>query len=126
MPTFILSLNWTDQGIRGVKEAPKRSKAARDLAKKLGVEIKQIYLTSGEMICSSSLNLQVAITLPNSRLQPVRSETYAPKPLEPGPNPNSQSSYQSCHDWCRRDRFSRSKGLARESGPTNSRADLAF
>jgi uncharacterized protein with GYD domain len=35
MPTFILSLNWTDQGIRGVKEAPKRSKAARDLAKKL-------------------------------------------------------------------------------------------
>ena len=48
MPTFILSLNWTDQGIRGVKEAPKRSQAARDLAKKLGVEIKQIYLTSGE------------------------------------------------------------------------------
>jgi uncharacterized protein with GYD domain len=35
MPTFILSLNWTDQGIRGVKEAPKRSQAARGLAKKL-------------------------------------------------------------------------------------------
>ena len=48
MPTFILSLNWTDQGIRGVKEAPKRSQAARGLAKKLGVEIKQVYLTSGE------------------------------------------------------------------------------
>ena len=48
MPTFILSLNWTDQGIRGVKEAPKRSQAAKDLAKKLGVEIKQVYLTSGE------------------------------------------------------------------------------
>jgi uncharacterized protein with GYD domain len=48
MPTFTLSLNWTDQGIRGVKEAPKRSKAAKDLAKKLGVEIKQVYLTSGE------------------------------------------------------------------------------
>jgi uncharacterized protein with GYD domain len=47
MPTFILSLNWTDQGIRGVKEAPKRSQAAKDLAKKLGVEIKQVYLTSG-------------------------------------------------------------------------------
>jgi uncharacterized protein with GYD domain len=43
MPTFILSLNWTDQGIRGVKEAPKRSKAARDLAKKLGVEIINQY-----------------------------------------------------------------------------------
>jgi uncharacterized protein with GYD domain len=48
MPTFILSLNWTDQGIRGVKEAPKRSQAAKGLAKKLGVEIKQVYLTSGD------------------------------------------------------------------------------
>jgi uncharacterized protein with GYD domain len=47
MPTFILSLDWTDQGIRGVKDAPKRSQAAKDLAKKLGVEIKQVYLTSG-------------------------------------------------------------------------------
>ena len=28
MPTFMLSLNWTDQGIRGVKDAPKRSQAA--------------------------------------------------------------------------------------------------
>ena len=48
MPTFILSLNWTDQGIRGVKDAPKRSEAARQLAKKVGVEIKQVFLTSGD------------------------------------------------------------------------------
>jgi uncharacterized protein with GYD domain len=48
MPTFILSMNWTGRGIRGVKEAPKRSQAAKKLAKKLGVEIKQVYLTSGE------------------------------------------------------------------------------
>jgi uncharacterized protein with GYD domain len=48
MPTFILALDWTDQGIRGVKEAPKRSQAAKELAKKCGVEIKQVYLTSGE------------------------------------------------------------------------------
>src|SRR6266436_5887060 len=48
MPTFILSLNWTDQGIRGVKEAPKRSEAAKELAKRLSVDIKQVYLTSGE------------------------------------------------------------------------------
>jgi uncharacterized protein with GYD domain len=48
MPTFILSLDWTDQGIRGVKEAPKRTQAAKDLAKKLNVDIKQVYLTSGE------------------------------------------------------------------------------
>src|SRR3974377_224291 len=45
---FRMTGTWTDQGIRGVKEAPKRAQAARDLAKKLGVEIKQVYLTSGE------------------------------------------------------------------------------
>jgi len=48
MPTFILSLNWTDQGIRAVKDAPKRAKAAQELAKKVGVEIKEVYLTSGD------------------------------------------------------------------------------
>jgi uncharacterized protein with GYD domain len=48
MPTFILSLSWTDQGIRNVKDAPKRSKAAQELAKKMGVEIKQLFLTSGD------------------------------------------------------------------------------
>jgi len=48
MPMFILSINWTDQGIRAVKDAPRRAQAARDLGKKVGVEVKQIYLTSGE------------------------------------------------------------------------------
>jgi uncharacterized protein with GYD domain len=47
MPTFILSLNWTEQGIRNIKDAPKRAQAARDLAKKVGVEIKEVYLTTG-------------------------------------------------------------------------------
>jgi uncharacterized protein with GYD domain len=48
MPMFICMLNWTEQGIRSVKESPKRAQAARDLAKKLGVEIKEVYLTSGD------------------------------------------------------------------------------
>jgi uncharacterized protein with GYD domain len=48
MPTFILSLNWTEQGIRSVKETPKRSLAARELAKKMGVDIKATYLTTGD------------------------------------------------------------------------------
>ena len=40
MLTFMLSLNFTDQGIRAIKQASKRAKAARELGKKLGVEIK--------------------------------------------------------------------------------------
>ncbi len=48
MSTFIMSLSWTDQGIRAIKEWPKRGKAARELARKVGVEIKQTYVTAGE------------------------------------------------------------------------------
>jgi uncharacterized protein with GYD domain len=48
MPTFIIMLNWTEQGIRNVKDSPKRLQAAREAAKKLGVEIKQVFLTNGE------------------------------------------------------------------------------
>ena len=48
MPTFIAKLSWTDQGIRSVKDTPKRVQAARETAKKFGVEIKHIFLTSGE------------------------------------------------------------------------------
>ncbi len=48
MLTFVLSLNWTAQGIKSVKDSPKRAQAARKLGKKLGVEIKQVFLTSGD------------------------------------------------------------------------------
>jgi uncharacterized protein with GYD domain len=48
MPTFIITMNWTEQGIRNVKEAPKRAATAREIAKKVGVEIKQTYLTNGD------------------------------------------------------------------------------
>jgi uncharacterized protein with GYD domain len=48
MPMFMCLLNWTEQGIRAIKEAPKRAKAAQELAKKVGVEIKEVYLTSGD------------------------------------------------------------------------------
>src|SRR5258708_38898413 len=48
MPMFMCLLNWTEQGIRSVKDGPKRAKAAQELAKKVGVEIKEVYLTSGD------------------------------------------------------------------------------
>jgi uncharacterized protein with GYD domain len=80
MPTFILSLNWTDQGIRGVKDAPKRSQAAKALAKKLGVEVKQVYLTSGDhdllIIAESPSGDNVAkFALATSSLGNVRTST---------------------------------------------------
>jgi uncharacterized protein with GYD domain len=48
MPTFALSLDWTEQGIQAIKNVPKRSKEARELGKKLKVDIQQIFLTTGE------------------------------------------------------------------------------
>jgi uncharacterized protein with GYD domain len=48
MPTFISMLNWTHQGIHSLKDTPKRLQAARETGKKFGVEIKQVFLTSGE------------------------------------------------------------------------------
>ena len=115
MPTFILSLNWTDQGIRGVKEAPKRSQAAKGLAKKLGVEIKQVYLTSGEndllLIVETPNGDNVAkFALATGSLGNVRTRT-----VRAWSEPDSQSSYQSC-----RDRLHSFQGLARESGPNRT------
>ena len=80
MPTFILTLNWTDQGIRAVKDAPKRSQAAKELAKKLGVEVKHVYLTSGEhdllIIVESASGDNVAkFALASASLGNVRTST---------------------------------------------------
>jgi uncharacterized protein with GYD domain len=60
MPTFILTLNWTERGIRAVKDAPKRSQAAKELAKKLGVELKQVYLTSGALATGALGNVRTS------------------------------------------------------------------
>jgi uncharacterized protein with GYD domain len=34
MPTFVGMLSWTDQGVRTVKDTPKRIQAARERGKK--------------------------------------------------------------------------------------------
>src|SRR5439155_13760671 len=47
MPHYISLLNWTDQGIKSVKESPKRADAAMALANKLGAKM-QIFYTMGE------------------------------------------------------------------------------
>jgi len=47
MATFISLVSFTDQGIRSVKESPKRADAFKAVAKKLGVTVKEIYWTLG-------------------------------------------------------------------------------
>ncbi len=47
MASYIVLLNYTDQGIRHVKQSPKRRKAAVAVAEKLGIQVKEAYLTMG-------------------------------------------------------------------------------
>ena len=47
MSTYIMLVNYTDQGIANVKSSPKRADAARFLAKSCGAELKDVYLTLG-------------------------------------------------------------------------------
>jgi uncharacterized protein with GYD domain len=47
MAKYITLVNWTDQGIKSVKDSAKRLDAARALAKKLGCEMKDFYMTIG-------------------------------------------------------------------------------
>ena len=47
MATFISLVSFTDQGIRSVKESPKRADAFKAMAKKLGVTVKEMYWTLG-------------------------------------------------------------------------------
>jgi uncharacterized protein with GYD domain len=47
MSAYMLLCNYTDQGVRNIKEVPSRRAAARELATKCGVEIKSGYLAIG-------------------------------------------------------------------------------
>ena len=48
MATYIMLANFTDQGIRNVKDTTKRADAVREAAKKFGVNMKEIYWTMGQ------------------------------------------------------------------------------
>jgi len=47
MPTFIVLGNFTDQGIKSVKDSVKRADAIKDMGRKFGVTMKDIHWTMG-------------------------------------------------------------------------------
>jgi uncharacterized protein with GYD domain len=79
MPTFIVFLSWTDQGIRNVKETAKRAEAARKAAEKLGGKL-ELYYTLGEYdivgICEApSDEAQLQLLMQIGALGNVRTKT---------------------------------------------------
>ena len=47
MPHYFVLGNWTDQGVRNVRESPKRVDMAKDIASKLGGKL-EVYYTMGQ------------------------------------------------------------------------------
>ena len=48
MATYIVLANFTDQGIRNIKDTTKRADAFKELAKSLGATVKDVYWTLGQ------------------------------------------------------------------------------
>jgi uncharacterized protein with GYD domain len=47
MPTYIVLGNFTDQGIRGIRDSLKREDAFRKQCEKVGARVKDVYRTMG-------------------------------------------------------------------------------
>jgi uncharacterized protein with GYD domain len=48
MTTYVMLINWTEQGMKNVRESPARLDAARKLLADMGGAFKEFYLTMGE------------------------------------------------------------------------------
>ena len=82
MPTYVVLSHFTDQGIRNIKDSPKRAEAFKALAKEHGCTVKELLWTQGhydvvtiiespDEASASSLGLAVA-KLGNIRSQTLR------------------------------------------------------
>src|SRR3974377_2380350 len=81
MPTYISLMNFTDQGVRSVKETTKRAEAFKATAQKMGVTIKEIYWTLGRydlvsIVEASNEEMATALCLSLCSQGNVRSETH--------------------------------------------------
>jgi uncharacterized protein with GYD domain len=79
MATFITLSNFTDQGIRNIKDSPDRYGAWRATAEKLGVTVKGFYYTVGHydmvIILEGTEEAVTTALLKSGSLGNVRTET---------------------------------------------------
>jgi uncharacterized protein with GYD domain len=82
MALYVILANFTDQGVRNIKDTPKRAEAFKAMAEKSGVKIHSLLWTLGQHdvitiaeadddIAATALNLSVA-ALGNIRTQTLR------------------------------------------------------
>jgi uncharacterized protein with GYD domain len=80
MSTFVVLASFTDQGIRNVKETVGRAEAFKEMAKKSGVTVKDLYWTLGHYdviaVCEGPDDeAAIALSLSVSSRGNVRSQT---------------------------------------------------
>lgn len=80
MPIYILLANFTDQGIRNVKDTTKRVDAFKELAKSKGAVVKDVYWTLGQYDTINILDapdevVATALALALAKLGNVRVQT---------------------------------------------------
>ena len=80
MPTYIELINFTDQGVRNVKDTANRASAYKNLATKLGCTIKEIYWTQGQYDVVSIVDAPdeasaTALTMSVGKLGYIRTQT---------------------------------------------------
>jgi uncharacterized protein with GYD domain len=86
MAINITLANFTEQGIKNIKESPQRAQAFRDLAKKHGVTVRDLYWTIGQYdlvtITEGSDDALAALLLSVAKLGNVRTHTLRAMDLE--------------------------------------------
>jgi uncharacterized protein with GYD domain len=80
MPTYIVLGQFTEQGIRNVKDTSKRADAAKELAKKLGAKVLDLHWTIGRYDCAFIVEAPddetiAAFAMSSGKLGNVRTET---------------------------------------------------
>ena len=89
MARYILLMNWTDQGVKNVKDSANRLDAAKALAKKMGCEMREFYMTVGaydmvviaeapndETFAKFSLNLAMGGNIRTTTLKAFPEDAY--------------------------------------------------
>lgn len=79
MATFVTLVNFTDQGIRNIKDSPGRYEAFKAAAESLGVAVKTTLWTQGAydlvVITEGPEDAQMALSLKTGSLGNVRTQT---------------------------------------------------
>jgi len=80
MAMYVMLINWTEQGVKEVKESPRRSQAFKQMAEGMGCTIHGVFFTMGRYDIAARLTAPddetiSALALKVAQLGNVRTET---------------------------------------------------